>query len=122
MPRRENARASEESLGIRREADSPAEKFAKNGPVACYGVRADWFIRDEERGASRALTRGAVKIRILAAASPNPVRRVITVAEHTQNWLIRARCHLSTQYSQGMQNRRSVRLSASIRLVIRYAP
>jgi hypothetical protein len=29
---RENARASEESLGIRRDADSPAEEFAQNGP------------------------------------------------------------------------------------------
>lgn len=47
-----------------------------------------------------------MKIRILAAVSPSPVRRLIAVVERTQNWLIRARCHLSTQYSQGMQIRR----------------
>jgi hypothetical protein len=65
MPRRENATASEESLGIRGDADSPAEEFAKNGPVACYGVLAAWPPNPDAGQWAGRVERGLVRIATL---------------------------------------------------------
>ena len=66
-----------------------AEEFANTARFALYGVLANGYIRDEERGASRVLTRRHCENQDSGRASPDPAQRLITVVERA----IAGRCH-----------------------------